>query len=627
MKTISFKTADNPFQHHRLAALFILAFILAACEPQQFTKPESVADAQVTRAEQFSMDGQHGAAAAVYRELANHGTLADRQRYLILAVSEYRLGRDLNTARQLFSNVMYPIADQNRLLWTQVSAEMSLSLGRPEQALEYLAQAPETTDRESTAGLLLIRSEALFRLNQPTEAVASLLERETWLDGRMAMVENHRLIWRGLQNWGSDITPESWQNSADPVLSGWLQLAYLTLPLHSDPSALRFVLTNWQLSHPDHPANQSLLGELLAEQTIRLNYPRKVALLLPLSGRQQQTAAAIRDGFLAAHYAVDFLPVRADIMIYDVQKLGAAGAYHQAIVDGADFVVGPLLKDAALKAAEVAGNTPTLALNFLPDNATTPSHFFQFSLSPEDEARQAAQTAMAAGQFRAIALAPDNSWGQRMLTSFASAMEQGGGRLLDYRYYDPRSVDYSATIQALLLIDESKSRYQRLSANLGEKLTFEPRLREDVDLIFLAARSEAGKALRPQLRFHFAGNIPTYATSAIFQEGSRNNSDLNGIMLTQIPWIIQPDADTIKLKTVIADQWPAQAARRARFYAMGYDAYQLMPLLYGQAQFGNRKVPGLTGELSMDSDGRIHRQLPWVRMTRGRPVLMEANTH
>jgi len=627
MKTISVKTATHSFMHSRLAALVILAFILAACEQQQFTKPEAVADVQVTRAEQFSMDGQHGAAAAVYRELANHGTPEERQRYLILAASEYRLGRDLNTARQLLGSVVYPIADQNHLLWIQVSAKMALSLGRPEQALDYLAQAPETADRASTAGLLLIRSEALFRLNQSAKAVASLLEREAWLDGHTEIAANHRLIWRGLQNWGSEITPESWQNSGNPVLSGWLQLAYLTLPLRSDPSALRFVLTNWQLSHPGHPANRTLLGELLAEQTIRLNYPRKVALLLPLSGRQQQTAEAVRDGFLAAHYAVDFLPVRADIVVYDVQKLGAAGAYHQAIVDGADFVVGPLLKDAALEAAGVAGNTPTLALNFLPDNSTAPSYFYQFSLSPEDEARQVAQTAMAAGQFRAIALAPDNAWGQRLLTSFAAAMDQGGGKLLDYRYYDPRSVDHSATIQALLLIDESKSRHQRLSANLGEKITFEPRLREDVDLIFLAARSEAGKALRPQLRFHFAGNIPTYATSAIFQEGSRNNSDLNGIMLTQIPWIIQPDDETSDLKAVIADHWPAQAVRRARFYAMGYDAYQLMPLLYGQAQFGNRKVPGLTGELSMDSDGRIHRQLPWARMIRGRPVAIEALTN
>ncbi len=602
--------------------LIILALLVTGCGPERFVRPETPTDADVTRAEQFSSNGQHGAAAAVYRDLANRGMPEARQRYTLLAVREYRLGGALDTAQQLIERLPQPVAAENRPMWAQVRAELALSLGNPEQALEYLAQAGRPESDDIAANLLLIRSEALFRLSRPAEAVTTLLERETRLKSA-EIADNHRKIWRGLQNWGGGITPESWQAAADPVLAGWLQLAYLTRPLRADPTALRFVLTNWQLSHPRHPANQSLLGELLADLTIMLNYPQRVALLLPLSGRQQHTAAAIRDGFLAAHFEIDYLPVRPEIIVYDVQRLGAVEAYHQAIVDGADFIVGPLLKNAVLDAARVAGNTPTLVLNYLPDDATAPpSRFYQFSLSPEDEARQAARTALAAGEFRAIALAPGNVFGQRLLTSFAAELEQGGGKLLDYQYYDPRTPDYSASIQALLLINESKSRYRRLSANLGEKLAFEPRLRGDVDLIFLASRAEAGKAIRPQLRFHFAGDIPTYATSAIFQENSRNNADLNGIMFPEIPWIIDPDEKTVALKRIIAERWPSQAVRRSRFYAMGYDAYRLMPLLHGQAQFGDREVPGLTGRLFMDRDGRIHRRMPWARMTRGKPVPM-----
>jgi len=601
--------------------LAILALLLASCEPGPLHRPQAETGPAASRAERFSADGQHGAAAAIYRDLADQGLApADRQHFLILAAREYRLSGEFDTARRLLDGLAQPVAAENRLLWATVGAELALSRGDPDQALAYLAKAPQPGDRSSTADLLLIRGEALFRLNRPADAVSALLEREKRLSGAARIADNHRIIWQGLQDWGSRITPQSWRDAENPVLSGWLQLAYLTLPLRTDPTALRFVLTNWKMSHPDHPASTTLVDELLAKAAVMLNYPHRVALLLPLSGRQKQTAAAIRDGFLAAHFAVDYLPVRPDIYLYDVSRLGAAQAYQQAVMDGADFIVGPLLKDAALEAARVAGHTPTLALNFLPEGVTAPTHFYQFSLSPEDEARQAARRALEKGRFRAVVLAPGNEWGQRLLTSFATQLEGGGGKLLGYRYYDPRTPDYPASIRALLLINESQARYQRLSRNLGQKLTFEPRLRQDVDLIFLAVRAQAGKAIRPQLRFYFAGDIPTYATSAIFREDSRNNSDLNGILFPEIPWIIEPDAQTAQIKSTIARYWPSQARHRARFYAMGYDAYRLMPLLHGSVRFGSREVPGLTGQLSLDARGRIHRRMPWARMTGGQPV-------
>src|SRR3970040_838775 len=92
-----------------------------------------------------------------------------------------------------------------------------------------------------------------------------------------------------------------------------------------------------------------------------------------------------------------------------------------------------------------------------------------------------------------------------------------GGELLQFSGYDPNLQDFSAPITALLNIARSNQRYRRLAANLGTPIQFEPRRRQDVDLIFLAADSGTGRRLGPQLRVHFAGDIPTYATSAIFE--------------------------------------------------------------------------------------------------------------
>jgi hypothetical protein len=160
----------------------------------------------------------------------------------------------------------------------------------------------------------------------------------------------------------------------------------------------------------------------------------------------------------------------------------------------------------------------------------------------------------------------------------------------------------------------------RLQANLGIELGFEPRRRQDVDLIFLAAPAETGKLLRPQLRFYYAGSIPTYATSAIYIEGARGNSDLNGIMFPDMPWIIAPDAQAAAARQSLARYWPAESSRRARLFAMGFDAFQIASRMTGPG--GLRDFNGVTGQLYLASDGRIHRRLMWARIVSGQPVAL-----
>jgi outer membrane PBP1 activator LpoA protein len=232
-------------------------------------------------------------------------------------------------------------------------------------------------------------------------------------------------------------------------------------------------------------------------------------------------------------------------------------------------------------------------------------------------------------------MTPNNAWGRRLLNSFAQELEGTGGQLLHYSFYDPNSPDFSNSIQRLLLIDESRARRERLTANLGVQLEYEPRRRADIDLIFVAANATTAKLIRPQLRFYYAGAIPTYATSSIYQPGSRNNSDLNGIMFPDVPWIIAPDGQTIDIRDTLGEFWPAQVQRRSRLYAMGFDAYQLLPMLNnpvsvnsGSTSSGNPRAElrGMTGDLYIDSGNRILRRMPWAKMQRGQPILMEPVT-
>ena len=72
-------------------------------------------------------------------------------------------------------------------------------------------------------------------------------------------------------------------------------------------------------------------------------YPDRIALLLPLSSQQRISAQAVLDGFLAAHLG-NPNAVESQIKIYDTGLIDAEEAYAQSVTDGADFIVGPLLK-------------------------------------------------------------------------------------------------------------------------------------------------------------------------------------------------------------------------------------------------------------------------------------------
>ena len=524
----------------RVLAWVIILTGLTGCATSPLTSwPDSPDDVATNRAEELAAGGRHQAAADAYLELANAtGDYALRQRYLILMAHERLQAGFPEVAKTILNRLGDPIDESNLLLWTQVSAEISIATDEPEQALAVLNRAPEAPDPQSNLEILRLKGNALFRTGQPVAATNTLIERETWLDDNDDILTNQIDLWESYQTWGGAISADE---AGDPILTGWLDLGRIAWTQRTSPISMRSALRSWQSSYFNHPANSLLVPKILNRLPATVEYPNRIAVILPLSGRQKQSAQAVRDGLLAAHYLPTDNKKRPQIRIYDIDAAGTSRTYAQAIEDGADFIVGPLLKEQVEELAITGISAPTLTLNFLPEQSSRSVGFYQFSLSPEDEARQVARRAAALGQYRALALAPNNAWGKRLLESFTAELRSQGGQILDYQLYDPRNPDFSNSIEHLLLIDESQARRDRLSANLGIQLEYEPRRRADIDLIFLAARPGTGKLIRPQLRFHYAGAVPTYSTSAIYEEGSRNNSDLNGIMFPDIPWVIAPD--------------------------------------------------------------------------------------
>ncbi len=359
------------------------------------------------------------------------------------------------------------------------------------------------------------------------------------------------------------------------------------------------------------PAPQGTRGAAAAEGAAA-----HVALLLPVTGRAAGAAMSVREGFMTAYYQAS-ASERPPVRVYDTGTLSIADALRQAHEQGADFIVGPLTREEVTAAADYPGpRAPILALNFLASEHPVPAEFYQFALSPEDEARLAARRVLDDHHRRGVALVPAGDWGARVLAAFKQELGAGGGELLATAQLDTGRTDYSPSITEVLRINESNARWKRLESVLGSKLQFEPRRRADVEFIFSPAQAAMERLLRPQLRFHYAGDIPTYATSDAFEPDMRANDDLEGLMFPDMPWILGgdfPDA----VRAAAREAWPNGGPYRGRLFAFGFDAYRLSQALPHHGVANSIALEGLTGRLSLDADHRVRRELGWVQVHNG----------
>jgi outer membrane PBP1 activator LpoA protein len=339
--------------------------------------------------------------------------------------------------------------------------------------------------------------------------------------------------------------------------------------------------------------------------------PRSVALVLPLTGRMAAAGTALRDGFMTAWYRADEA-TRPEIRVYDTGP-GAAEAFRTAIAEGAGFVVGPLAKEDVQAVAQLAdGTVATLVLNVLPEGEVAPPRFYQFALAPEDEARQVAERLLAEGKRTGVMLVPSGEWGTRVGGAFQAALEAGGGAVVARQAYSSQMMDYSDPITVMLGFEDSRRRHRQLVATLGQPLEFAPRRREDVEFIFVAGQPTQGRLIRPQLKFHFAGDLPMYSTSDVYDPNPTANADLDGVSFPDTPWMISADPAVAGLREEMNAFGVQNVRRWGRLYAMGYDAFALVGALQASGALATTSMPGLTGRLTLDQDGRIRRTLDWA---------------
>ncbi|HTB88527.1 MAG TPA: penicillin-binding protein activator [Steroidobacteraceae bacterium] len=597
----------------RLAQIAVLALALIAAACSLIKPSETTLDKQ-EHAARLVRDGKHAEAAQLYADLAVQ-LPAESDNYQLLSAEQWVAGGNIAAAKQALAQVSPEARTKLATPRALVAAEIAYAENDPARAIRELDQIPVPTSPEQAQNYYWIRGRSAFLTGHPLEGVRALVERERHISDPAALRANRDELLSRVRTAAERGAPMKAPPKTDPVVVGWLELGPVAVEVERNPARAAAALDAWKRQFPQHPANISVLSAAQTQIAVATEYPTQIALLLPLSGRAEAFGVAVRDGFIAA-YLQQNAASRPHLKIYDVAAESVASAYNRAIADGAGFVVGPLFKDEVAAVAPVTGGrTPVLALNFLGETVSPPKNFYQFALLPEDEARMVARRMVADGRLNGVAIVPSGEWGTRVAAAFAEELKSLGGNVLDSGRYDPTQVDFSDVIKTVMQLKATR-------VEKGEKPE-PPTHRSDAAFIFVAA-STAGTArlILPQLKYNYSGDVPVYSTSDSFEPDANANSDIDGMLFPDMPWMISNDPATTQIRDSVRAAWPARTARRDRLYAFGFDAYRLVPGLRTSTPAALSNIAGVTGKLHLDQQNKIRRDLDWAQIRSGAPFVL-----
>lgn len=586
-----------------LYTIITASLLAAACS---LVRPVETPAEQQVDAAGLAAAGKHAAAAQAYADLAAR-TPADHDSYQLLSAEQWVAAGNVAAAKQALAAVSPDARTKMPASLALVSAEIALAEHDGARAAHELDAIAAPTAPDLAQNYWYIRGEAAFLTGHPLDGVRAFIEREHYLTDPNVLRASRDELFSRIRTAAEKGQSLKAPPQADPTLAGWLALAPVAVELQRDPMRAPAALDNWKRLFPGHPANGSVLGAAQTQLAVATEFPDQIALLLPLSGRAEAVGVAVRDGFIAA-YLEQPAASRPRLKVYDVAAESVAGAYQHAMQDGASFVVGPLTKEdvAAIAPLSVA-RTPVLALNFLADSVTPTKDFYQFALLPEDEARIVARRLAADGKLAGVALLPLGELGNRIGAAFADELSHLGGTVLDTGRYEPERKDFSGVIKQTLQIHGIK----------GEPATH----RGDAGFVFVAAGSPAAaRLIVSQLKFHYVGDIPVYSTSDSFEPDPAANSDLDGLLFPDMPWMVSADPITGQIRDSVRGAWPSRTARRDRLYAFGFDAFRLVPPLRSKTMAQSADISGVTGKLHLDDHNRIRRDLDWSQIRDGVPA-------
>jgi outer membrane PBP1 activator LpoA protein len=624
--------------------MLVLAFGLAACQsgpPRQpvtdgsaTTSPTTEPGAgseiltpteeDIIQAFEYEVDERWLEAAVLYDRLAQSSVQPERSAFLLKVTLMYYKGGLYDEIDPFFDRLNeQDILLQDLPYKETVRAGGYFGEGKIYQSLLALPEIEEIIDYRYKALALNIRSRGVLAIGKPLESAKMRMQISQFLKTPQEIESNNDFIWDALNRITEPAMLRALAKQQTVEVRGWLELNLIARRSNMLPVKMEPWIDQWYQLYGEHAAAPNYAINLLQESKRIYIKPTRIALMLPFSGRLEKVADAIQNGFLYAYYQ-DPDPV-ADLEIINASLDPAEFnlQYEQAIQNGADFIVGPIDKD-LIDLLQQRGEleVPTLTLNYGNDDGKAGLNLYQFGLRPEDEAEQIADYAQAHDKHHAIVLVPDTEWGYRLQRAFTKRFELLGGQVVGNAAYPAKKNDYSTAIKSLLNVTTSNHRKSILQQVIKEQVRFEARRRQDVDMIFIAANSRQARLIKPQLKFHHAQDLPVYATSHISASNGNpdDDRDLNEILFVDIPWMLNsrnsPDHKQV------SRLWPDASQRFSRLFALGIDAYRMIPSLRRLMINPTESIAHNTGQLSVNRNGQVKRSLLMATYEKGRTKLL-----
>lgn len=402
------------------------------------------------------------------------------------------------------------------------------------------------------------------------------------------------------------------QRKNPPNFKGWQQL--LLTANHWDGQSQQFEqsLKQWQLKFRSHPGN--IVVNSLTTPFDTITHPVKnIAVLLPLSGKQNAAGIVAQQGILAAYQS----DTERKIHFIDENEVDMEKLQEIFIEKNIDFVIGPLLKShvaSYLDQQNIA--VPTLLLNLPEKNALLP-HQFALSMRREDEAKQAAASLSQKNYQNPLILSSKSNLSRRIAETFAQQWQSINGQSPEITYFDTGK-KMQTDLKTSLGIDNSQQRITEIKRKFNTKVKAELRNRRDIDMIYLVANPEQTKLLKPYIDVNtspFSSIIPVYASSLSHSvnDDKSDNRDLTSLVFTEIPWLLNSSQQNKPLVQQSQSLWPQRTDSLQRIFAMGYDSLFLVSKIPAMKQASYIRHYGQTGVLKLGEDNILTRSLIWGR--------------
>ena len=550
--------------------------------------------------------------------------------------------------------------------WQLLAIRALINENKLSQANKLLSQLPANLNAEQQKDQLLSQGEIAIRKGQPFNLSQLTIEKlndsqsyryysiKLALDRKAKKLNEQAYDYLSLQKFAPEklkkqILNNTWNFFSklstnqlskisvpenDLTLKGWIDLSYtyqrnnIKAPVQDGDSPevleakntnrknqLKRAILDWAAKYPNHPA-QDIVAIITGEQTLAVDNvnSKKVALLLPLSGSSRIFGNTIRQGYVDA---AKFYPQepQQNVIVLDTTSVPMDNLIQQAQEQNVDLIVGPLLKSEVSQIKQLAPSIPVLALNKVDDGTVSANKMCFFALSPEDEAKDAADHIFAQNKQKPLLVIPQNELGRRVAQSFAKqwsqisngsqAYVQYVGNLNTLRANINHSSGISLTGSPIAFNNDDGS--ASMSSN-GSSSGF--------DAIYVYASYDELTLIKPMLDMgagktigNGSSSIALYSSSKSHVANASNdfNYDMNQTEYSDIPLIINSSEKT----TAMIPSNIQKDYSLTRLYAMGIDAWRLANRFNQLDSYQPNFLAGMTGKLSTSNQCEVTRSLAW----------------